>query len=113
MPTKHEEFKVYYFSFDEDELSSVIAALRFHGDNALADEISDEVWDVDKDETSALSFDIDTSGVTDAIADLKMLTEAAEAATKATGDLYAVIGHEFSTSKVDALIRDLIQGLRA
>lgn len=40
MATKHDEFKVYYFSFDDDELDRIVSALRVNGDDELADEIS-------------------------------------------------------------------------
>lgn len=45
MATKHDEFKVYYFSFDEDEISKITAALRSYGDEDLADEIYDQIYD--------------------------------------------------------------------
>lgn len=43
MATKHDEFKVYYFSFTDEELARITSALRVNGECELADEIETQV----------------------------------------------------------------------
>lgn len=82
MATKYDEFKVYYFSFTDDELETIVKALIEAGEDDLAAEISDDadLWPDDIDdgvEVATLKFDIDTSDITEARKELAGLVEAA------------------------------------
>lgn len=75
MATKHDEFKVYYFSFTDDEITKVVEGLRVLGDDDLADEIESEAYGgSDGDDSisvATLKFDVDTSDLKDATRDLE------------------------------------------
>lgn len=75
MATKHEEFKVYYFSFTDEELATIITALRCHGEDKFADEIADQVYD---DEPEPDWREVD--GATQALESLAMAAVEAERA---------------------------------
>ena len=43
MAIKHDQVTAYYFSLDEDEINTIILALRRDGESELADEIYDQI----------------------------------------------------------------------
>lgn len=61
MATKHDEFKVYYFTFDEDEIGKITAALRSYGDEDLADEIYDQIYEDPSVSVGNMHVEVDTS----------------------------------------------------
>lgn len=84
MATKHDEFKVYYFSFTDEELARITSALRVNGDDELADEIAEEIYGDDSDaepesNIASLIFDIDCSAAGKATDELAKLKDAVDA----------------------------------
>ena len=61
MATKHGEFKVYYFSFDDDEIGKITAALRSYGAEDLADEIYDQIYEGSSVSVGSLNIEVDTT----------------------------------------------------
>lgn len=87
MATKHDEFKVYYFSFDEEELDRIVSALRVSGDDELADEIADEIYGNCDDCDCEKSIGIDSSDVAEAREELDNLAKAAREVIKVSREL--------------------------
>lgn len=120
MATKHDEFKVYYFSFTDDELDRIDSALRVNGDDELADEITEEIYDgcgdCDYDESGSignLTIDIDYSAATEAREELDKLAEAAREVQVAAKDLAAAFGCEnISMDRVDAMLKEVFGEVR-
>lgn len=87
MVSKVDEFKVYCFSFDKEELIEIVDALRAYPSDKLADRICDEMGWGDEPEgvnyesnIASLIFDIDTSSVEAATESLSKLADEAERA---------------------------------
>lgn len=120
METKHDEFKVYYFSFDENELDRIVSALRVNGDDELADEIASECGDCDCDEAVSigkLTIDLDYSAATEAREELDKLKDDVDA----LADSYDVLNKAASLGvtttdaaldATDRLIKELLAGAR-
>lgn len=118
MATKHDEFKVYYFSFTDEELQSIVKALIEAGEDDLATEISDEadLWPDDIDGgvgVATLKIDIDTSVITEVTEEIANL----EKAVDALADAYVRLNEaqkgpvEYSLDATDRLIKELLAGV--
>lgn len=120
MATKHDEFKVYYFSFNKEELIEIVDALRAYPNDKLADEICDEMgWGdepegVDADSNIAsLIFDIDCSAAGKATEELAKLKDAVSDLTEAYERLNEAQKRqvEYSLDATDRLIKELLAGV--
>ena len=118
MATKHDEFKVYYFSFDEDELRVIVESLFAAGCEDLASEILDEIHSEDDDgnveELASLKIDIDFSAASAAREELDKLTCAVDVLSEAYRGLNEAIKGpvDYSPDATDRLIKEFLAGVR-
>lgn len=75
MATKHYEFKVYYFSFDDDEIGKITAALRSYGEEDLADEIYDQIYEDPSASVGNMHVEVDTSELDAALKSARELAD--------------------------------------
>lgn len=117
MATKHDEFKVYYFSFTDEELVRILWALRCHGEEEFANEIAGQIYgncdDCDcGDPIGKLTICIDCSDVVEARHEIDKLTCAVDTIAEAYRGLSeAQRGPvEYSLDATERLIKELLAG---